>query len=87
MEEIGALASKEYSLEKALSKMKSEWTELRFIFTQYRDTVRQTQPGKLKNCHFDFIKKYIWQVLYAAAPAFHISYCSVLGYQYCVSGG
>ncbi|KAL7873931.1 hypothetical protein SRHO_G00049010 [Serrasalmus rhombeus] len=39
LEEIGASASKEYSLEKALEKMKNEWAELRFVFAQYRDTV------------------------------------------------
>ncbi|XP_058254502.1 dynein axonemal heavy chain 3 [Hemibagrus wyckioides] len=38
LEEIGASASKEYSLEKALEKMKLEWTDLQFSFTQYRDT-------------------------------------------------
>ncbi|GAA6232467.1 dynein heavy chain 3, axonemal [Lates japonicus] len=38
MEEIGASASKEYSLEKSMEKMKSEWADLRFSFTQYRDT-------------------------------------------------
>ncbi|XP_037391966.1 dynein heavy chain 3, axonemal [Pygocentrus nattereri] len=38
LEEIGASASKEYSLEKALEKMKNEWAELRFVFAQYRDT-------------------------------------------------
>ncbi|KAB5587265.1 hypothetical protein PHYPO_G00011210 [Pangasianodon hypophthalmus] len=38
LEEIGAAASKEYSLEKALEKMKNEWTDLQFGFTQYRDT-------------------------------------------------
>lgn len=40
MEEIGAAASKEYSLEKAMDKMKGEWTDLEFSFSQYRDTVR-----------------------------------------------
>lgn len=39
LEEIGASASKEYSLEKSMEKMKNEWAELRFSFTQYRDTV------------------------------------------------
>ncbi|KAI4817445.1 hypothetical protein KUCAC02_010846 [Chaenocephalus aceratus] len=38
LEEIGAAASKEYSLEKSMDKMKSEWTELLFSFTPYRDT-------------------------------------------------
>lgn len=40
LEEIGAAASKEYSLEKAMDKMKSEWTDLEFSFSQYRDSVR-----------------------------------------------
>eukprot|EP00064_Thunnus_orientalis_P010890 superscaffoldBa00001518_g10919 len=38
LEDIGASASKEYSLEKSMEKMKNEWTELRFSFTPYRDT-------------------------------------------------
>ncbi|XP_051969464.1 dynein axonemal heavy chain 3 [Xyrauchen texanus] len=38
LEEIGAAASKEYSLEKSLEKMKQEWAELRFGFSQYRET-------------------------------------------------
>ncbi|XP_077075428.1 dynein axonemal heavy chain 3 isoform X1 [Siphateles boraxobius] len=38
LEEIGASASKEYSLEKSLEKMKQEWTELRFGFSPYKDT-------------------------------------------------
>ncbi|MBN3303948.1 DYH3 protein, partial [Amia calva] len=38
LEEIGASASKEYSLEKALEKMKCEWGESCFTFTPYRDT-------------------------------------------------
>uniref|UniRef100_A0A8C5C287 Dynein axonemal heavy chain 3 n=1 Tax=Gadus morhua TaxID=8049 RepID=A0A8C5C287_GADMO len=38
LEEIGASASKEYSLEKVMEKMKSEWEELCFSFTPYRDT-------------------------------------------------
>uniref|UniRef100_A0A673Y2U6 Dynein axonemal heavy chain 3 n=1 Tax=Salmo trutta TaxID=8032 RepID=A0A673Y2U6_SALTR len=38
LEEIGGSASKEYSLEKAMEKMKTEWAELRFAFTAYRDT-------------------------------------------------
>lgn len=39
LEEIGASASKEHSLEKSMEKMKNEWTNLCFSFTAYRDTV------------------------------------------------
>lgn len=42
LEEIGASASKEYSLEKSLEKMKREWAELRFGFSPYKDTVKHT---------------------------------------------
>ncbi|XP_039631019.1 dynein heavy chain 3, axonemal [Polypterus senegalus] len=38
LEEIGASASKEYSLEKAMEKMKSEWADTNFNFVKYRDT-------------------------------------------------
>ncbi|KAI1896260.1 hypothetical protein AGOR_G00092970 [Albula goreensis] len=38
LEELGAAASKEFSLEKALDKMRTEWAELRFSFSAYRDT-------------------------------------------------
>ena len=38
LEEIGASASKEHSLEKALEKMQVEWKETEFMFTEYRDT-------------------------------------------------
>ncbi|XP_069761611.1 dynein axonemal heavy chain 3 isoform X2 [Narcine bancroftii] len=38
LEEIGVAASKEYSLEKALAKMKAEWANCTFNFTNYRDT-------------------------------------------------
>lgn len=38
LEEIGASASKEYSLEKALEKMKTEWKEMMFEFVPYRDS-------------------------------------------------
>ncbi|CAM4521786.1 dynein axonemal heavy chain 3 [Lepidochelys kempii] len=38
LEPIGAAASKEYSLEKSMDKMKSEWTNISFSFVKYRDT-------------------------------------------------
>uniref|UniRef100_UPI00398E73BF dynein axonemal heavy chain 3 isoform X1 n=2 Tax=Pristiophorus japonicus TaxID=55135 RepID=UPI00398E73BF len=38
LEEIGVAASKEYSLEKALAKMKAEWGDCIFSFSRYRDT-------------------------------------------------
>lgn len=47
LEEIGALASKEYTLEKNLEKMTDEWADLRFTFTQYRDSVRQIQKKNI----------------------------------------
>ncbi|XP_041362756.1 dynein heavy chain 3, axonemal-like isoform X2 [Gigantopelta aegis] len=38
LEEIGAAAAKEHSLEKALEKMKFEWKDLAFEMIPYRDT-------------------------------------------------
>ncbi|XP_040829844.1 dynein heavy chain 3, axonemal isoform X1 [Ochotona curzoniae] len=38
LEPIGAAASKEYSLEKNLEKMKLEWANMTFNFMKYRDT-------------------------------------------------
>ncbi|XP_019505362.1 PREDICTED: dynein heavy chain 3, axonemal [Hipposideros armiger] len=38
LEPIGAAASKEYSLEKNLEKMKLDWVNLTFNFAKYRDT-------------------------------------------------
>ncbi|CAF4055950.1 unnamed protein product, partial [Adineta steineri] len=38
LDEIGGSASKEYSLEKNMSKMKDEWNEMMFTFVKYRDT-------------------------------------------------
>uniref|UniRef100_A0A8C5KDB1 Dynein axonemal heavy chain 3 n=1 Tax=Jaculus jaculus TaxID=51337 RepID=A0A8C5KDB1_JACJA len=38
LEPIGAAASKEYSLEKNLEKMKSDWANMTFNFVKYRDT-------------------------------------------------
>jgi dynein heavy chain len=38
LEEIGAAASKEFSLEKAMKAMKSDWSELVFSLLPYRDS-------------------------------------------------
>ncbi|KAJ1097170.1 hypothetical protein NDU88_002296 [Pleurodeles waltl] len=38
LDQIGAAAVKEYSLEKAMEKMKSEWANMYFSFVNYRDT-------------------------------------------------
>ncbi|XP_027629546.1 dynein heavy chain 3, axonemal [Tupaia chinensis] len=38
LEPIGAAASKEYSLEKNLEKMKLDWVNMNFNFVKYRDT-------------------------------------------------
>ncbi|XP_010001540.1 PREDICTED: dynein heavy chain 3, axonemal [Chaetura pelagica] len=38
LEPVGASASKEYSLEKAIEKMKAEWVSVQFGLSQYRDT-------------------------------------------------
>ncbi|XP_069503771.1 dynein axonemal heavy chain 3 [Ambystoma mexicanum] len=38
LEQVGASAVKEYSLEKAMEKMKSEWAEIFFTFVRYRDS-------------------------------------------------
>ncbi|CAH3192981.1 unnamed protein product, partial [Porites evermanni] len=36
--EISGRAAKEFSLEKALSRMKAEWKDIEFVFVQYKDT-------------------------------------------------
>uniref|UniRef100_A0A8C3EP34 Dynein axonemal heavy chain 7 n=1 Tax=Corvus moneduloides TaxID=1196302 RepID=A0A8C3EP34_CORMO len=38
IEPVGAAASKEYSLEKSIEKMKSEWVDVQFGLVKYRDT-------------------------------------------------
>ncbi|XP_076366412.1 dynein axonemal heavy chain 3-like isoform X2 [Tachypleus tridentatus] len=38
LEDVGATATKEYSLEKALEKMKNEWKDICFEFVPYRET-------------------------------------------------
>ncbi|XP_022099330.1 dynein heavy chain 3, axonemal-like isoform X3 [Acanthaster planci] len=38
LSEISSQASKEYALEKALSKMKEDWQSVHFNFTEYKDT-------------------------------------------------
>lgn len=46
LEPISAAASKEYSLEKNLEKMKLDWVNMMFSFVKYRDTVSQGTPWK-----------------------------------------
>ena len=43
LEEVGAAATKEYSLEKAMEKMVKDWAMMEFIFLEYRDTVSQAR--------------------------------------------
>ena len=38
LDELGGSASKEYSLEKAMTRMKDEWNDMMFTFVKYRDT-------------------------------------------------
>ncbi|KAJ7400487.1 hypothetical protein BTVI_105082 [Pitangus sulphuratus] len=38
LEPVGAAASKEYSLEKSIEKMQSEWVNVHLVLVQYRDT-------------------------------------------------
>ncbi|XP_071486244.1 dynein axonemal heavy chain 3-like [Diadema antillarum] len=38
LSEISSQASKEYAMEKALTKMKSDWQSVHFTFTEYKDT-------------------------------------------------
>jgi len=40
LEEIGAAAAKEHSLEKAMEKMKFEWQDMCFEMVPYRETVQ-----------------------------------------------
>ena len=39
LEQIGVVAGKEFSLEKQLGKMKTEWADMTFTIIQYRDEV------------------------------------------------
>lgn len=52
LEEIGGSASKEFSLEKSMDKMKKEWANLRFSFSSYRDSVRDPRIHRSGlSCH------------------------------------
>lgn len=45
LEPIGASAAKEYSLEKSIEKMKSEWVNIHLSLVKYRDTVSKHQTN------------------------------------------
>lgn len=48
LEPISTAASKEYSLEKNLEKMKLDWVNMTFSFVKYRDTVSQVNGNALE---------------------------------------
>lgn len=48
MEEISGSASKEYSMEKAIAKMKEDWREMKFELVPYRETVSLNFEFKMK---------------------------------------
>ena len=55
LEEIGAAASKEFSLEKALDKMMAEWKGMCFTFVPYRDTVGSLLAISTTHCKLMFV--------------------------------
>ena len=62
LEEIGAAAAKEFSLEKAMEKMKLEWRDLVFEFLPYREGVSSQLHSFVTHAFCKYEKDYMYIV-------------------------